>query len=282
MEIICSGVSFRYEAPGDEWAIRDIDLEVTQGEKIVIVGSAGSGKTTLLQLLDALILPTGGDILYDGESVHSLAREKGLTSVRRRMGVLFQFPEEQFFHEKAYDELVFTMRNFMKPQEEDVQKRAREVTQGFGLDLDQLKNISPFHLSSGEKRKLALASALMISPEILMLDEPTAGMDAMGRRELIRIVTSLKDTTVIIVTHNQEDFLENIDRVIGISEGKMVMDLRKELLLDNIESMERLNITPPLVLKVQHWLDQAGIPLHRIYYDMDELTGVLKKTMAGN
>ena len=270
------GVSYRYEVAADEWALVDIDLKIGQGEKVIIAGPAGSGKTTLLQLLDALILPTKGDILYDGISVRTLARKKGLPMVRRRMGVLFQFPEDQFFQETAYDELVFAMRNFYRPSEGEVGQRAYQVTAGFGLELERLKNTSPFSLSSGEKRKLALASALMIGPEILMLDEPTAGLDASGRRELTSMISSLADTTVIIVTHNQEDFLSLSDRFIGITSGRKVIDARKEELLDKIEAMDASGIDAPLVLLVQHWLKRSGLTLDHTFYEMEELLGFLR------
>lgn len=276
MVIECAGVSYCYEVAADEWALVDIDLKINQGEKVVIAGPAGSGKTTLLQLLDALILPTKGDILYDGISVRTLARKKGLPIVRRRMGVLFQFPEDQFFQETAYDELVFAMRNFYRPSEGEVAQRAYHVTAGFGLELERLKNTSPFSLSSGEKRKLALASALMIGPEILMLDEPTAGLDASGRRELMSMISSLDDTTVIIVTHNQEDFLSLSDRLIGITSGRKVIDVRKEDLLDKIEAMDSSGIDAPLVLLVQHWLKRSGLALDHTFYKMEELISFLK------
>lgn len=276
MVIECAGVSYCYEVAADEWALVDIDLKINQGEKVVIAGPAGSGKTTLLQLLDALILPTKGDILYDGISVRTLARKKGLPIVRRRMGVLFQFPEDQFFQETAYDELVFAMRNFYRPSEGEVAQRAYHVTVGFGLELERLKNTSPFSLSSGEKRKLALASALMIGPEILMLDEPTAGLDASGRRELMSMISSLDDTTVIIVTHNQEDFLSLSDRLIGITSGRKVIDVRKEDLLDKIEAMDSSGIDAPLVLLVQHWLKRSGLALDHTFYKMEELISFLK------
>jgi energy-coupling factor transport system ATP-binding protein len=274
--IECSGVSYCYEVPGDEWALADMNLKIGQGEKVVIAGPAGSGKTTLLQLLDALILPTKGDICYDGTSVRTLSRKKGLTMVRRRMGVLFQFPEDQFFQETAYDELVFAMRNFYHPPEREVEERAYNVTAGFGLELERLKNTSPFTLSSGEKRKLALASALMIGPEILMLDEPTAGLDASGRRELTSMISSLVDTTVIIVTHNQEDFLSLSDRFIGIASGRKVIDVRKQELLDRIEDMDAFGIDAPLVLLVQHWLKRSGLEWDHTFYEMEELIGFLK------
>lgn len=277
MVIECAGVSYCYEVAADEWALVDIDLKIGQGEKVIIAGPAGSGKTTLLQLLDALILPTKGDILYDGISVRTLARKKGLPMVRRRMGVLFQFPEDQFFQETAYDELVFAMRNFYRPSEGEVSQRAYRVTAGFGLELERLKNTSPFSLSSGEKRKLALASALMIGPEILMLDEPTAGLDASGRRELTSMISSLADTTVIIVTHNQEDFLSLSDRLIGITSGRKVIDVRKEELLDKIEAMDASDIDAPLVLLVQLWLKRSGLALDHTFYEMEELIGFLRE-----
>jgi energy-coupling factor transport system ATP-binding protein len=275
--IECAGVSYCYEVPGDEWALVDIDLKIGKGEKVVIAGPAGSGKTTLLQLLDALMLPTKGDILYDGTSVRTIARKKGLPMVRRRMGVLFQFPEDQFFQETAYDELVFAMKNFYQPSEDEVEDRAYYVTAGFGLELERLKNTSPFTLSSGEKRKLALASALMIGPEILMLDEPTAGLDASGRRELTSMISSLVDTTVIIVTHNQEDFLSLSDRFIGITSGRKVIDVRKQELLDRIEDMDAFGIDAPLVILIQHWLKRSGLELHHTFYEMEELIGFLKR-----
>ncbi|MBN2297566.1 MAG: ATP-binding cassette domain-containing protein, partial [Deltaproteobacteria bacterium] len=258
MVIECSSISYQYDLPGDEPVIRDISLTVTQGEKIAVIGPAGSGKTTLIQLLDALILPTRGDIFYDGISVRSLLKAKKLPSIRRRIGVLFQFPEHQFFHESAYEELSFAVKNFFPAETEEIEARARIIMGRFHLDLDKLKDISPFNLSSGEKRKLALASALMTSPEVLILDEPTAGMDALGRKELIKIISSLTETTVILVTHNPEDFLGIVDRVVGISQGSKVIDTARDKLVDHLESMEESGIVPPLVLSVQRWLIDAG------------------------
>jgi len=276
MKIECIGVSYQYDLPGDEPVIRDISLRVTQGEKIAVIGPAGSGKTTLIQLLDALILPTKGDILYDGISVRSLLKAKKLPSIRRRIGVLFQFPEHQFFHESAYEELSFAVKNFLPAVSEEIEGRARTIMERFHMDLDRLKDISPFNLSSGEKRKLALASALMTSPEVLILDEPTAGMDSLGRKELIKIISSLKETTVILVTHNPEDFLGNVDRVVGISRGTKVVDTPVDTLVHHLESMEESGIVPPFVLAVQHWLIHAGCRLDHIFLTMDDLSEYLR------
>ena len=280
MRIEARQVSYRYELPGDEWAVRDVSLVIEQGEKIAITGAAGSGKTTLIEMLDALILPSKGDILFDGVGVRRLAKAKRLTDVRRRIGVLFQFPEHQFFQDTAYDELAFAMRNFLGPDEERIAARATEILTKFHMDVDRLRHISPFNLSSGEKRKLALASALMPAPEVLILDEPTAGMDAMARRELLRLIESLEGTTVIIVTHNLEDFLPIVDRIIGLAAGEKVLDMPRPLVPQDIERMISCGVKPPLVLEVQAWMRREGVRLDRVYNEMEGLIAELKKAAS--
>lgn len=282
MKIECKSVSYRYDLPGDEWAVHDISLDINQGEKIAVIGPAGSGKTTLIQLLDALILPTQGDIFYDGDNLRDLLRKKLLSTVRRRIGVLFQFPEHQFFQETAYEELTFSLKNFNDLDELQIEEKAAAMVERFHLDIENLKSISPFNLSSGEKRKLALASALMTSPEVLILDEPTAGMDASGRKELIKIIASFTDTAVIIVTHNQEDFLSIVDRVIGISKGSKVIDAGREELVDLLKTMDEAGIIPPLVLSVQHWLEEADCGVEGIYLTMEDLTGHIRNIVRSS
>mgnify|MGYP000881296405 CR=1 FL=1 len=280
MRIEVSQASYRYELPGDEWAVRDVSLIIEQGEKIVITGPAGSGKTTLIEMLDALILPTRGDILFDGASVRQLSKARRLTDIRRRIGLLFQFPEHQFFQETAYDELAFAMRNFFGPDEERIAARAAEILEKFHMDVDRLRHMSPFHLSSGEKRKLALASALMPGPEVLILDEPTAGMDALARRELLRLAETLDGATVIIVTHNLEDFLPIADRIIGLAAGEKVLDMHRPADLQEIERMASCGVKPPLVLEVQAWMGREGVTLQRIHYEMEGLIAELEKALT--
>jgi energy-coupling factor transport system ATP-binding protein len=277
MRIEARQAFYRYELPGDEWAVRDVSLIIEQGEKIVITGPAGSGKTTLIEMFDALILPTKGDILFDGLSVRRLAKARRLTDIRRRIGVLFQFPEHQFFQETAYDELAFAMRNFFGPDEERIAGRAAQILEKFHMDVQRLRHVSPFILSSGEKRKLALASALMPQPEVLILDEPTAGMDALARRELLRLVTELENTTVIIVTHNLEDFLPIVDRIIGLAAGEKILDMPRPAIPEDAERMASCGVKPPLVLEVQAWMKREGVQLDRVYYEMDALIAELRK-----
>jgi energy-coupling factor transporter ATP-binding protein EcfA2 len=274
MKITCRDLTYSYEGPGGGLAIDNVSFEVSQGEKIAVIGPAGSGKTTLIQLLDALILPDAGDILYDGMSVKALAKARGLTGVRRRIGLLFQFPEHQFFHETAYEELTFSLRNFFDLDEAEIEKRARGIMEGFGMDVDVLKQISPFLLSSGEKRKLALASALISSPEVLILDEPTAGMDASGRRELVRFISGLEDTTVLIVTHNLEDFLPIIGRCLVLTRARLKADLGRQALPGSLSLLEEAGLVPPLVLSVRKWLEEGGLEAEDAW-EMEELIGQL-------
>lgn len=271
MKLSCRDLSYSYDGPKGERAIDGVSFEAGPGEKIAVIGPAGSGKTTLIQLLDALILPTGGDILYDGQSVKALAKARGLTAVRRRIGLLFQFPEHQFFHETAYDELTFSLRNFFSLSEGEIEARAREIMAGFGMDVDFLKGISPFVLSSGEKRKLALASSLLASPEVLILDEPTAGMDASGRRELVRIISGLSDTTVLIVTHNLEDFLPIISRCLVLFRARLAADLGRRGLPGSLDLLEEAGLVPPLVLSVRKWLKEGGVQDGEDAWEMEEL-----------
>ncbi len=282
MKIECIDVSYRYDVPGLAWALDGVSFTLEPGEKVAVVGPAGSGKTTLIQLLDALILPGKGDILCDGVSLRELSRARKLFSVRRRMGVLFQFPEHQFFHETAYEELTFTLKNFFDFSDEEIERRARETAGGFQLDIDALKRVSPFHLSSGEKRKLALASALLSSPEVLILDEPTAGMDASGRRELTRLIAGLKDVTIVLVTHNLEDFLEIADRCLVLSQARLAADIPRDRLLGRLDELESAGITPPLVLTVQDLLAREGVDLGCVVFSMDELTGRLGSRLDPN
>lgn len=284
MEIECRDVWFRYPTPDAPWSLSEVSLHLKQGEKVALVGPAGSGKTTLIQLLDALALPDKGDVLFDGQSGQQLARKKDLAKIRRRIGVLFQFPEHQFFEETAYDELAFSLRNFYKPTEADIERRAAVLLEPMGFELERLRQSSPFDLSTGEKRKLALASALMTEPELLILDEPTAGMDGVGRRELLRVIESQADRTVVLVTHNLEDFLEVVDRVVGIVAGQVAFDLPRTDLVEKLNEIEAAGIEMPLVLRVQSWLAQEGVVLEPPLYSMTALIDELDRRMkiSGN
>ncbi len=271
MKIECQDLWYRYDTPGSDWTIRDLSLRIESGEKIAVIGPAGSGKTTLVQLLDALMPPGKGEIFFDGRSLREIEKEEGLAALRRRIGLLFQFPEHQFFQETAYDELAFALRNFFDPPETEISARAESLLGPLGLDSQRLKKISPFVLSAGEKRKLALASALMMSPEVLILDEPTAGLDAFARNEIIRTVSETASKTVILVTHNLEDFIGVVDRVIGLADGCKVFDLKKTDLPKNVSLADEHGILLPRVVRVQAWLAEAGVELPSGIAGMPEL-----------
>jgi energy-coupling factor transport system ATP-binding protein len=275
MKISCRGVSYTYDGTRAGRALDGVSFDAGPGERIAVIGPAGSGKTTLIGILDALIMPSEGDILFDGQRAGSLAKARGLTAVRRRIGLLFQFPEHQFFHETAYEELTFSLRNFFSLTEGEIEARARRIMEGFGMDAGVLKGVSPFVLSSGEKRKLALASALITSPEVLILDEPTAGMDASGRRELVRMISGLAETTVIVVTHNLEDFLPVIGRCLVLSRGRLAADLAREDLAGSLDALRSAGVSPPLVLSVKKWLREAGAPSGEGIYEMEGLLEAL-------
>jgi len=280
MDIEFSHVYFRYPVPGDDWAIRDINLRVQKGERIALIGPAASGKTTIAQLLDALILPTRGDILFNSKSVLDLAHNKKLVQLRRSIGILFQFPEHQFSQENAYEELVFGLRRLFSLDDNTMEEMAKTLLNSLGMDLDRIRQISPFSLSSGEKRKLAIASAIIHSPELLVLDEPMAGLDIPGQSELLNILDGLDETTMVIATHNLEDFLGIVTRVVGIYSGTKIIDTDTDGLFSQLDIMEHHGITPPLVLQVQSWLKDAGIAINKTYTSMEELINYIKELLG--
>jgi energy-coupling factor transport system ATP-binding protein len=281
MVIECRDVSFRYDAACDSWALSGVDFRIGPGERLLITGPTGSGKTTLLQILDALIMPEKGDTLFDGMSVRELSRRKMLHTVRRRIGMLFQFPEEHFFHQSAYDELAFALRNFFEPDEHAIERRAESIAAAVGLDIRHLRSVSPFSLSSGQKRRLALAGALMVEPEILMLDEPTAGLDAAGRHEVVALLSSLEDAAVVVVTHNMEDFLHTASRIVCLDGGETVFDGPREDLLSRTDLPERFPGEIPLVVKVQQWLESEGLGIGRWFWRMEDLLRHMEARLPG-
>jgi len=242
------GVShiFNQGTPVEKAALSDVNLKIEEGECVLIGGCTGSGKSTLLQIMASLLEPTSGYVLYDGE------RKKGY-EVRRKLGVAFQYPEDQFFAETVYEEVSFAVRNFY-PGEDPTPfvKRALEFV---GLDYEEYKDRSPFFLSGGEKRRVAIASVIVHDPEVLLLDEPFVGLDLEGRHDLVEIIKRGKEKgkTIVVVSHNLEVIFSIVDRVIFLEKGRVVFDGGKgEFLMRYKEYLtSKLSLMRKLLLRGQ-------------------------------
>ncbi|EFC91990.1 ABC transporter related protein [Dethiosulfovibrio peptidovorans DSM 11002] len=234
--------------PLETVALRDISMEVPDGGWVSIVGHTGSGKSTLAQHLDALLLPDEGSVLVDGLSTDV---KKDLRKIRRKVGLVFQYPEQQLFAETVREELSFGPKNW--GEIDDIDRTLAEVMEQVGLDESYLER-SPFKLSGGEKRRVAIASVLAVRPSYLVLDEPTAGLDASGRHRLVELLSRIHSdgTAVIMVTHDLEIALDLSDRIIALEKGTIACQGSPEEIVLSLESRPVSGLVLPDICKI--WL----------------------------
>ncbi|MCX8128101.1 MAG: ATP-binding cassette domain-containing protein [Synergistetes bacterium] len=264
MAIEVKNVSFHYAigTPFEKKALYDISFSLEYGENLGILGPTGSGKSTLIQLLNGILLPTDGKVIIDGLDTRD---KKNGPKIRELVGVVFQFPENQFFEDTVYDEIAFGARN-LKLSKEEIHKRVLEAIRILDLPEDILSK-SPFDLSGGEKRKVAIASILVRKPKYLVLDEPFAGMDYPGTKALLKLFKSLhRKCSLIIVTHTLDDLLSLVDKVLFLEEGRIkAFGGIRELM-----SIENLKDYVPLI-KFLIELNERGFYFSTNSFDLDSL-----------
>lgn len=260
MKITMNEVGYTYGAgtPFEKTALFDVNLALKEKELVGLIGHTGSGKSTLVQLFAGLLKPTEGDVVV-GEinTKDKLAIKKGL---RSRVGMVFQYPEHQLFEETVYKDIAFGPKN-LGLDEEEVETRVRYGMELVGLDFDKYKDLSPFDLSGGQKRRVAIAGVLAMRPDFLILDEPTAGLDPQGRKEIlgeIREIYLNYDVTIILVTHSMEDIARLASRIIVIDEGRVVMDDTPAEVFSHADELERIGLDIPMPLTVIRALRQKG------------------------
>ena len=244
--------------PFEKVAIDDIDLAIPAGQFVGIIGHTGSGKSTFIQHLNGLLAPTSGTVLFDGEDIH---RSKAATrDVRFQVGLVFQYPEHQLFEETVYQDIAFGPKN-MGLDEAEVDKRVHEAAEFVGLD-EALLERSPFELSGGQKRRVAVAGVMAMKPRILVLDEPAAGLDPEGRDE---ILSEVKDyhkktgTTVLLVSHSMEDIAKYANRVLVMSNKKIAMYDTVEKVFARAPELLELGLSVPQVTKIFLKLREMGV-----------------------
>ena len=256
MSIKIKNLNYVYgkNTPFESRALEDINLEIENGEFIGLIGHTGSGKSTLIQHLNGLIKPSSGSIEICGMDITK--KKAKLKEVRQKVGLVFQYPEHQLFEETIYQDIAFGPKN-LGLSEEEIDKRVRDSMELVGLNFLDLKDRSPFDLSGGQKRRVAIAGVLAMKPEVLILDEPTAGLDPKGREEILSQIKALferKDITIILVSHSMEDIAKLVEKIIVMNKGKIVM-----------------YDTPSEVFKRADELEGFGLGVPQITYFMKEL-----------
>lgn len=238
-------------------ALDDVTLEIPDGQFLGVIGHTGSGKSTLIQHLNGLLKATSGTIYYNNEDIYQ--ENYDIKKLRSKVGLVFQYPEHQLFEIDVFSDVCFGPKNLGLPQEE-IEARAKEALEHVGLGTDFYKK-SPFELSGGQKRRVAIAGILAMEPEVIVLDEPTAGLDPKGRDEILDLVAELhqvRKITVVLVSHSMEDVAKYVDRLIVMDDGKVRFDGTPKEVFSHYKELEKLGLAAPQVTYVTHALKEKG------------------------
>ena len=266
--------------PFEHQALDNVNFSVERGEFIGIIGHTGSGKSTLMQHMNGLLKPTSGKILLDGVDIWS---DKKLTrQARFRVGLVFQYPEYQLFEETCYKDIAFGPKNMgLKPEEID--RRVREAAASVGLREDQLE-MSPFDLSGGQKRRVAIAGVLAMEPEVLILDEPTAGLDPAGREEILGHIEHYRQShnaTIMMVSHSMDDVARLTDRLLVMNGSHLAMDGTPAEVFQRADELLDMGLNIPQVTRVFLELKKMGAPVEPVY-TIEQAVAAIKKLKGGN
>jgi energy-coupling factor transport system ATP-binding protein len=266
--------------PFEHVAIRDIDFEASKGEYLGIIGQTGSGKSTFIQHMNGLLKPTSGKVYFNGRDIHET---KEITrEVRFKVGLVFQYPEYQLFEETVYKDIAFGPKN-MKLTDSEIDERVREAAGFVGLSESVLQK-SPFELSGGQKRRAAIAGVIAMLPEVLILDEPTAGLDPQGRDEIILNIRQYQrstNSTVVMVTHSMEDIARSVDRLLVFNDGRIMTRGTPAEVFSKSEDLLSIGLTVPKVTLVANRLRTLGLDVPDDIYTIDQLKSALLALKGG-
>lgn len=250
-------------------ALDDINLTISDGEFIGLIGHTGSGKSTLVQHLNGLLKASSGSILFDGQNIYDKGYD--LKALRSQVGLVFQYPEHQLFEIDVFSDVCFGPKN-LGLSEEEVKERATKALESVGIP-EELYNQSPFDLSGGQKRRVAIAGVLAMDPKVLILDEPTAGLDPQGREEILDLIKGLQTKshmTILLVSHSMEDVAEYVDRILVMNHGRVVYDGTPKEVFAHYKELEDIGLACPQVTYVMHDLHAAGFSVDLTATTVDE------------
>ena len=275
-EIIVEKLRHIYSAgtPFEVAAIEDIDLVIPQGQLVAVIGHTGSGKSTFIQHLNALLSPSSGKVSCGGKDINEnkLSRK----AVKSQVGLVFQYPEYQLFEETVYKDIAFGPKN-MKLSEEEIDQRVREAAGFTGVE-EELLDKSPLELSGGQKRRVAIAGVIAMRPGVLILDEPTAGLDPAGCRQIMENICAYREktgATVIIVSHNMDDVARIAERIIVFSHGRIVMDGSAREVFSRAQELVEIGLDVPHATELALALKKQGLPLPEGIYTHEQLLSSL-------
>lgn len=279
MDILLQKVEYRYQenSPFERLAIEDVSFNIPSGSYVAVIGHTGSGKSTILQHLNALLTPSKGKVVIGDRTLEGGQKHKNLRSIRQRVGIVFQFPEQQLFEETVEKDICFGPLNFGIPESE-AKIRAVKALSEVGLSEDFLMK-SPFDLSGGQMRRIAIAGVLAMEPDVLVLDEPTAGLDPRGRREIMDMFYKLhkeRNLTTVLVTHSMEDAAHYADQIVIMNKGKVHRQGTPIEIFKEAEDLAAIGLNVPEVVRFQKKVEtKFGMKMERVHLNMEDFTDEL-------
>lgn len=283
MSIKIEELSFVYMkgTPFEKKALNNINLEIEDGQFVAIIGHTGSGKSTLIQHINGLLKPSDGKLYVDNVNI----LEKGvlLSDIRKKVGLVFQYPEYQLFEETVEKDISFGPKN-LGLDDTEIKIRVRKAMDVVGLDYDEYSKKSPFELSGGQKRRVAIAGVIAMEPRILILDEPTAGLDPKGRDDILDQIKKLQSEylmTIILVSHSMEDVSKIAERIIVMDEGKIILDGSPSNIFRQVDMLEKVGLAAPQITYLVRALNKKGIILDEDTFTIDSAKKQIVKLMEG-
>ncbi|WP_455068046.1 energy-coupling factor transporter ATPase [Parvimonas micra] len=284
MDINFKNVSFIYgeKTPFEKLALDNIDLTIKKGEFVGIIGHTGSGKSTLIQHFNGILKPTSGDVFIG--DMNTKDKELAKSGLRYKIGLVFQYPEYQLFEETIEKDIAFGPRN-MGLSEEEVTERVKEAMEIVGLDYETKKDKSPFEISGGQKRRVAIAGILAMKPDILILDEPTAGLDPKGRDELFFQIKNLyekNNITIVLISHSMEDVAKLVNRIIIMKDGHIHSDKKTKDAFSDVDDLKKVGLNVPQITELMDILRKNGHNFSKNILTVDEAFSEIKRELRNN
>ncbi|MDD3224062.1 MAG: energy-coupling factor transporter ATPase [Clostridium sp.] len=267
--------------PFEKKALDDINIEINHGEFVALIGHTGSGKSTLIQHINGLLKPTKGKIFIDDMDI-TLKKTK-LTEIRKKVGLVFQYPEYQLFEETVEKDIAYGPSN-LKLGEEEILKRVKRSMAMVGLDYDTYRFKSPFELSGGQKRRVAIAGVVAMQPSVLILDEPTAGLDPKGRDDILSKISNFRDEynmTIILVSHSMEDVAKVADRILVMNQGKCILDGTPKKIFREVDTLESIGLAVPKVTYLARKLRKNGFDISSDIFTVEQAKDEILKCLRG-